>query len=66
MDDDKSEQLKIIENRYDEATRQCTEMLLYWLQSHSNATWNDLIEALKTPGVDLHNVASTVENICNG
>ena len=38
-------------------------MLMYWLDTHSNATWNDLVEALKTPGVELTNVASMVEDV---
>ena len=38
-------------------------MLMYWLESHSNATWNDLVKALRTPGVDMNNVATMVEYV---
>ena len=36
-------------------------MLMYWLETDSNATWNDLVEALKSPGVELNSVATMVE-----
>ena len=53
-------QLKIIETNNSEVTRRCTDMLIYWLESHSNATWNDLVQALQAPGVELNNVAAMV------
>ena len=61
LDDDKAEQLEIIEGNNSEITRRCTAMLKYWLETHSNATWNDLVEALKSPGVELNNVATMAE-----
>ena len=66
LDDDKSRQLDNIEANNSEVTRSCTAMLRYWLESHSNATWNDLEEALKTPGVELNNVATMVEDAYAG
>ena len=53
-------QLKAIESNNKEVNRQCTDMLIYWLESHSNATWSDLVQALQTPGVELNNVATMV------
>ena len=41
-------------------------MLMYWLESHSNATWNDLVEALQAPGVELNNVATMVVETFTG
>ena len=58
LDDDQLKQLKIIETNNSEVTRRCTEMLMYSLESHSNATWHDLVTALKVPGVELNNVAT--------
>ena len=58
--------LEIIETNYSEVTRRCTAMLIYWLESHSNATWDDLVEALKAPGVELNNVATMVQEIFTG
>ena len=62
LDDDKLTKLKTIKSDNSEVNRCCIEMLMYWLESHSNATWNDLVEALRTPGVELNNVAAMVEN----
>ena len=62
LDDDQLTQLKTIKSNNIEVNRCCIEMLMYWLDTHSNATWNDLVEALKTPGVELNNVATMVED----
>ena len=62
LDDDQLMQLKTIKSNNSEANRCCIEMLMYWLESHSNATWNDLVEALKAPGVELNNLATMVED----
>ena len=62
LDDDQLTQLKTIKSDNNEVNRCCIEMLMYWLESHSNATWNDLVEALKAPGVELNNVATMVED----
>ena len=61
LNNDQLRQLKVIETNNSEVTRRCTEMLMYWLESHSRATWHDLVKALKAPGVDLNNVATMVE-----
>jgi len=66
LDRDQLAQLEIIKANHNEATRCCTAMFIYWLQSHSKATWYQLAEALKTPGVELKNVASMVEALCTG
>ena len=63
LDNDQLRQLKVIETNNNEVTRRCTEMLMYWLESHCTATWYDLVKALKDPGVELNNVATTVEFI---
>ena len=63
LDEDKLGQLNIIQANYTEVIRRCTAMLMYWLESHSNVTWNDLVKALRTPGVDLNNVATMVEYV---
>ena len=66
LDDDQLTQLEIIKSNDSEATRRCAAMLIYWLQSHSTATWYDLVEALKAPGVELNNVATMVEALFPG
>ena len=63
LDNDQVIQLENIETNKSEVSRRCTAMLMYWLKSHSNATWHDLVKALKDPGVELNNVATMVEEI---
>ena len=36
-------------------------MFLFWLRTYPTATWQDLVDALKAPGVELYNVAAMVE-----
>ena len=66
LDDDQIRQLDTIETNKTEVTRRCTAMLKYWLESHPTATYQDLVKALKTPGVELHNVATMVEDLFTG
>ena len=66
LDNDQVKQLKIIETNNSEVTRRCAEMLMYWLESHPNATWNDLVEALQAPGVELNNVATVIVETFTG
>ena len=39
----------------------CTEMFQLWLRKCTNATWNQLIQALKE--VELNNLAATIEGM---
>ena len=66
LDNDQLPYLESIGTKHSETTRCCTAMFIYWLQSHSNATWHDLVEALKSPGVELNNVAAMVEALFPG
>ena len=61
LDEDQSRQLKIIKSNNQEVTRRCSEMFSFWLETHPTATWQNLIEALRAPGVELNDVAATVE-----
>ena len=61
LDEDQSTQLKIIKTNNQEVTRRCSEMFLFWLETHSTATWQNLVDALKAPGVELNDVAAMVE-----
>ena len=36
-------------------------MFIYWLETHPNATWYQLVAALKTPGIQMNNIAATIE-----
>ena len=39
----------------------CAEMLQLWLSRQPNATWNQLICALRSPGIQLNDVAMEIE-----
>ena len=58
------DQLNIIRTESNGITRCCAEMFLLWLGSHSNATWEELIDALKAPEVELYSVAEMVKMHC--
>ena len=44
----------------------CLTMLQYWKETHPEATWHDLVTALKSPGVELTAVASDIEKKFTG
>jgi len=41
-------------------------MLKYWLQTHLEASWYQLIKALRAPGVELNSVAADLEKQFTG
>ena len=61
LDDDQLAQLRVITANYNDVTRQCSEMFIYWLQTHPNATWLQLMAALRAPGIEMNDVAATLE-----
>jgi len=61
LNDDQVPQLRIIKENNDDVSRRCSEMLSYWLQTHPNASWYELVAALRAPGVELNEVAASVE-----
>ena len=55
-------QLKIIESTHGSNVKKCcSAMLRYWIDKHPEATWHQLVTALRSPGVDLDAVASSIE-----
>ena len=53
-----------------DANKCCFEMFHVWLQTHTNATWSLIVEALESPGINLQPVAAGLreltgkDNIC--
>ena len=39
------------------------EMLELWLSRQPDATWNQLIKALRAPGIELNSAASEIEGM---
>ena len=66
LDEDQIPQLRIIRRDHDNETGRCIDLFIYWLQTHPKATWHDLVENLKSKGVELNNVAEKVEGIFPG
>ena len=44
----------------------CMEMFWYWLNTNTNATWQQLIIALRSPAVKLPVVADDIEKMLTG
>jgi len=61
LKDDQLAELDNITANHSNVTRQCSAMLSYWLRSHPNATWHQLVKALRAPGVEMNDVAATLE-----
>ena len=62
LEETEEEQLKIIESTHgSDVQKCCLVMLKYWLDKHPQATWRQLVTALRSPGVDLDAVASRIE-----
>ena len=41
----------------------CTKMFHLWLKKQPTASWNQLIEALRQPGIELGTLASKIEQM---
>ena len=44
----------------------CIDMFRYWLSTNTNATWQHLVEALRSPAVELPVVANDLEKMLTG
>ena len=61
LDEGEEHKLKTIKSDHkNDAIKCCFEMFCLWLDSHTDATWQKIFEALKSPGVGL---ASLVPNL---
>ena len=66
---DPSQELKLDEIHCAYSTnfqRGCVEMLKYWLNTTSTATWDSLINALRAPALELLAIADEVEQRVQG
>ena len=53
--------LDTIETDHKKDKKRCFEMFRKWLMTYDKVTWNQLVEALKSPGVQLRPVAAKLE-----
>ena len=67
LDVTQESQLKLIRATYgSDAKKCCLTMLQNWMDTHPEATWYQLVTALRSPGVDLTTVASDIERNFTG
>jgi len=66
LDDHQVPQLEIIRANNDNVKGCCTALFGHWLQTHPNASWYELVTALRAPGVELIEVAASVERTFHG
>ena len=57
-------ELNVIEAEHpSDLSRCCTKMFELWLKKQPTASWNQLIEALRQPGIELGTLASKIEQM---
>ena len=66
LDDDRVTQLEVIKKNNDDVTERCTALFSYWLRTHPSSTWGQLVAAMREPGVDLNELAASMEESYSG
>ena len=67
LDEDQETHLDVIESSHGSNKEECCKkMFWYWLNTNTSATWKQLIEGLRSPGVKLTVVASDLEKMLTG
>jgi len=67
LKEEQGSQLRQIKsNRGQDVKKCCFEMFNYWKKTHPDANWYHLLAALKSPGVELHAIATDIEKKFNG
>ena len=64
LDSDDVEELEKIEaeNKSD-LDKCCTKMFMLWLKKQPTTTWNQLLEALRQPDIELHALATKIKEM---
>ena len=64
LDPDDVEELDKIKAQYPQDLNECCKaMFQLWLRKQPDASWNQLIEALRQPGIELDTLASKVQQM---
>ena len=61
LDEDQSTKIDIIKSNFQDSEKCCVEMFNYWLTTHPNVNWHDLVTALNT--ADLQSAATDLEKL---
>ena len=60
--EDQEPHLDVIKSDYgNDNKRCCVQMFWYWLQTNPKASWIQLLDALRSPVLELHTVAANIE-----
>ena len=67
LQEEQESHLKLIQYRHaSDVTKCCLAMLQYWMDTHTEATWHHLVAALRSPVVELPNIAFEIERNFTG
>ena len=67
LKEDQESQLDVIKSDHSGDNKKCCmEMFWYWLSTNTNANWKHLIDALRSPTVELPVVATKLEKTLTG
>ena len=61
LDEDQSTKIDTIKSNFQDSEKCCVEMFNYWLTTHPNVNWHDLVTALNT--ADLQSAATDLEKL---
>ena len=65
--EDQESHLDVIQSEhYGDHKMCCKQMFWYWLSTNVSATWKQLIDALRSPAVELPVVAANLERMLTG
>ena len=66
FNEEQESHLDVIKSNYTDKKTCCKEMFWCWLSTNTSATWQQLIEALRSPAVELPVVAADLEKMLTG
>ena len=67
LKEEQESHLDVIESSHGDNKKECCKkMFWYWLSTNTSATWQQLIEALRSPAVELPVVAADLEKMLTG
>lgn len=65
MSEDQESHLDAIRAEYGNDNKQCCiQMFWFWLRTHPEATWQQLLDSVKARALELNAVAAKIEGIC--
>lgn len=66
FDESRQHELRNIEDNHNDTKKRCLNMFEFWLDTHVNSTWHQIMEALKSPGVDLQTFTAELKEKLTG